>query len=149
VTLTGSEEKQKQCRQAIEEHVSGCVLTKNCEEFPLHTWNQTTIDAFYQYCLERHVLPEVNLANEKLKLSGPKDMVMTTESEFYRTKGAKVEEAFIASSARVALWAFETNTGTYVKYSLKLNAHIEHAWGTGCTSVRIHTFFLSASLNLY
>jgi hypothetical protein len=107
----------------------------------LHTWNQATIDAFYQYCLERHVLPEVDLTNEKLKLSGPKDMVMETESEFYRIKSVKAEEAFIASSARAAIWAFETTTGTYVKYSLKLNADIEHARSSGCNSVRIHMFF--------
>jgi hypothetical protein len=136
--LTGLEERLKECRKAIQDHVNKCVLTVDCDDFPLHTWDQATIDSFYRYCFERQVLPEFNSSNEKFKLSGPKEQVNATQMEFYRVKGIKAEEARIASYARIAVWMFETSNETYEKYSLKLNALIETAFTNNNTSVRIY-----------
>jgi len=127
----------KKCWKAVQDHVNGCVKTEECDEFPLHTWNQATIDIFYKYCFEQHVIPEVNSTNEKLKLAGPKDKVMKAKMEFYRMKGVKAEEARIASYARIAVWVYETSAGTVEKYSLKLNALIEEAFINHSDSVRI------------
>ncbi|CAF1150856.1 unnamed protein product, partial [Rotaria sordida] len=104
VILIGSEENMKSCRKAVQDHVHKCVQTEECDEFPLHTWDQATIDIFYKYCFEQHVIPEVNSTNEKLQLAGPKDKVMDTKTEFYRMKSRKAEEARIASYARIAIW---------------------------------------------
>jgi len=138
MTLTGLEERLRECRKAIQDHVNKCVLTVDCDDFPLHTWNQATIDSFYRYCFERQVLPEVNSSNGKIKLSGPKEQVNATQIEFYRIKGIKAEEALISSYARIAIWMFETSNETYEKYSLKLNAQIEIAFANNNTSVRIY-----------
>lgn len=136
-TLIGSGDNTKKCRKAIQDHINGCTQTEELDEFPLHTWNQTTIDLFYKYCLEQHVIPEINSANEKLKLAGPRDKVMEVKVEFYRMKSIKAEEARVASYARIAIWVYETSAGTIEKYSLKLNALIEEAFSNNFDLVRI------------
>ncbi|CAF1055974.1 unnamed protein product [Rotaria sordida] len=143
VILIGSEENMKSCQKAVQDHVHKCVQTEECDEFPLHTWDQATIDIFYKYCFEQHVIPEVNSTNEKLQLAGPKDKVMDTKTEFYRMKSRKAEESRIASYARIAIWVYETTTGTIEKYSLKLNALIEEAFSNNRDSVRTVTMSFS------
>ncbi len=135
--LTGVEEKLKECWKAVQCHVSKCVYTVDCDEFPLHTWNQATIDSYYRYCYEKQVLPEVNSSNDKLKLSGPKEEVKATQIEFYRLKSIKAEEARILSYAHIAVWMFETRNNNFEKYSLNLNAVIEIAFTNHQESVRI------------
>jgi hypothetical protein len=136
--LTGLEEKLRECWKAIQDHISKCVVTVDCGEFPLHTWNQATIDSFYRYCCERQVLPNVNSSNNKLKLSGPKEQVHATQIEFYQLNSTKAEEARILSYARIAVWMFETGNNTFEEYSLKLNAQIEAASANQNESVRIY-----------
>jgi len=135
--LTGLEENLGKCRKVIQDHVSKCVLTVDCDDFPLHTWNQATIDSFYRYCFERQVLPELNSSNDKFKLSGPKEQVIATQTEFYRLKSIKAEEARISSYARLAVWMFEASHETFEKYSLKLNALLETTFINNNKSVRI------------
>jgi hypothetical protein len=136
-TLIGSEENIGKCWKAVQDHISGCVQTNECDEFPLHTWNQETIDIFFKYCFEQHVIPEVNPTDEKLKLVGPKDKVMEVKAEFYRTKSIKAEEAHAASYAQIAVWVYEVSAGIIEKYSLKLNAIIEEAFSKNLDTVRI------------
>ncbi|CAF3896260.1 unnamed protein product [Rotaria sordida] len=93
--------------------------------------------------IAEHVIPEVNSTNEKLQLAGPKDKVMDTKTEFYRMKSRKAEESRIASYARIAIWVYETTTGTIEKYSLKLNALIEEAFSNNRDSVRTVTMSFS------
>jgi hypothetical protein len=137
VTLTGAEEKMNECCKAAQDYVNRCVLTVECEEFPLHSWDQTTINIFYEYSFEQHVIPEVDSINEKLKLSGPTDKVMETKTEYYRMKSIKAEDARVASYARIAVWVYEMSNGNVEKYSLKLNALIEEAFSKNVDSVRI------------
>ena len=136
-TLIGSEENIRTCWKAVQDHISGCVQTNECDEFPLHTWNQATIDVFFKYCLAQHVIPEINSTDEKLKLVGSKDKVMEVKVEFYRMKSNKAEEAHAASYAQIAVWVYETSAGTIEKYSLKLNAIIEEAFSKNSDTVRI------------
>ncbi|CAM4880187.1 unnamed protein product [Rotaria socialis] len=131
LTLTGLEENLKKCWKVIQDYINERVLTEECDDFPLHTWNQSLIDSFYRYCLERHVLPEVNTIGDRFKLSGPKEQVKMTQIEFYRLKCIKAEEARIASYARIAVWLFEIEDRVFKKYSLKLNALIETASANG------------------
>lgn len=125
------------CWKAVQDHISGCVQIEECDEFPVHTWNQATIDTFFRYCLEQDVIPEVNSKNEKLKLIGPKAKVMEVKVEFYRMKSIKAEEARVTSFAQIAVWVYETPLGTIEKYSLKLNANIEEAFNRNSDTVRV------------
>ncbi|CAF2475555.1 unnamed protein product [Rotaria sp. Silwood2] len=147
--LTGLEEKVNECCKAMQDHVIECVLTVDCDEFPLHTWNQATIDSFYRYCSERQVLPEVNTSNDKFKLSGPKEQVKATQIEFYRLKSIKAEEERIASYARIAVWLFEIRNGVFEKYSLKLNALIETAFANNNDLVRVYQYVACSFVIFY
>ncbi|CAF4976450.1 unnamed protein product, partial [Rotaria sp. Silwood1] len=138
IMLTALEENMNKCCKTIQDYVNGCILTVDCDEFPLHTWNQATIDSFYRYCAERQVLPEFNSFDDKFKLSGPKEQVKAAQTEFYRLKSIKAEEERIASYARVAVWLFEIRNGIFEKYSLKLNALIETANANDNELVRIY-----------
>ena len=127
----------------MQDHVNKCVKTEECDEFPLHTWNQVTIDAFYKYCFEQQVLPEISSMDERLQLSGPANEVMSVKMEFYRMKSVKAEEARVAFYARIAVWVFELSPGVVEKYSLKLNALIEDASNSNLESVRLNILLLS------
>lgn len=144
VTLIGSNENVNKCWKAVQHHASGCVKTEECDEFPLDTWDQETIDIFYKYCFEQHVIPEVNSTDDKFKLAGPKDTVMEMTKEFYRMKSRKAEEALSATYARIAVWLYETSDGIIEKYSLKLNAQIEQAYSNHLDSVSIVKVSFSA-----
>lgn len=112
----------------MQKYISESVRTVECDEFPLRTWDQSTINMFFKYCFEQHVIPEVRQTDEKLILNGPKDKVLEVKAEFYRTKSIKADEAHAASYARIAVWIYEVCAGLIEKYSLKLNAIIEEAF---------------------
>jgi hypothetical protein len=128
VTLIGKEENLQQCWKATKSHIDGCVLTQECDELPLHIWNQTSIYNFYKYCVSRRVLPQFDSTNQKLTLLGGKDDVGEATLEFYRMKCRISEEESYASYDRIAVWVYETRPDNVEKYSLKLNALIESAY---------------------
>lgn len=115
-----------------------------CDEFSLHYWDQSTIDMFFKYCSEQHVIPEINIIEEKLKLVGPKDKVLEVKAEFYRTKCVKAEEAHAATYARSAIWVYEVSAGLIEKYPLKLNAIIEEAFSKKSETVRMIKMLFSS-----
>jgi hypothetical protein len=39
-------------------------------------WSQDTINRYYNYCLEKHVIPTLNFDTCTLELVGPKDEVI-------------------------------------------------------------------------
>lgn len=127
----------EKCWRAIQDHISGCAQTQECDDFPLHIWNQATIDIFFKYCFEQNVIPDVNSTNERLKLTGLKEKVMEVKVEYYRMKSIKAEEARVASYAQIAVWVYETGDGNIEKYSLKLNAIIEEAFSKHSNTVCI------------
>lgn len=139
MTLIGSEENIKACCTAVKHHINAHVLTEECDEFPLHTWDQATINLFYKYSFQQDVIPEINANNEALLLPGPRDKVLLAKTEFYRMKSIQAVEAYVASYARIAVWMYEASPGVVEKYSLKLNALIEEAFTDNVKSVRILT----------
>lgn len=127
VTIIGPENRLKSCFEAIGKHLNSCVSKKDCDEMPLNIWDQATIDQFYRYCLERAVHPDID-SNGNLILQGSREVVADAQIVFYQTKSAKIEEAWVASYSRLAVWGVKVSDNDVKKYPVKSNAYIEHAY---------------------
>ena len=134
VTIIGPGHKLKSCLEALSKHLNSCVSKKECDEMPLNIWDQATIDQFYKYCLERAVLPDID-SKGNLILQGSKEVVTDAQIVFYQMKSAKMEEAWIASYSRLAVWWVEESKNNAKKYPVKLNAYIEYAYANKSGSV--------------
>ncbi|CAF3846929.1 unnamed protein product [Rotaria sp. Silwood1] len=98
-------------------------------------WTQSMINMFYKYCLNHHVLPEMDPVIGYLKLSGPKECVMKAEKEFDRIKSIQGEQARLLANARDIIWAYEISDNNWEKYIPELNARMEHAHASNLSSI--------------
>lgn len=94
----------------------------------MHTWNQTFINQFYEYCERHHVFPKITENDGVLKLSGDAHGVNSATKEFYRMKSEVLENNYASLLGRHIIWAVEDQKSGYQKYSPALNARIEDAY---------------------
>ncbi|CAF0879818.1 unnamed protein product [Didymodactylos carnosus] len=122
ITLTSSNEiNMTKCRHIIQQ------LSKNCssklkwtDKHDLKDWSQLTVNKYYQYCLRKKILPNLDIEQGNLELNGPKDSVDQAEKYYYE---------LVADTLKTARkQAIEINEGEWEQYSYKLNAEIEDAY---------------------
>ncbi|CAF1684845.1 unnamed protein product [Rotaria sp. Silwood1] len=135
--LSSNREKQEECKKALNDHVQKSILVwKMLQQDILKRWTQPAITDFYKYCLDRHVIPDIDIPMGHVKLSGPKEATKECEIEYYREQTKQSEQARLLAIARNIIWAYKLNDTNTEKYSLKFNAHIEESFSSGVPSVR-------------
>lgn len=112
----------------MQEYVQKSIITTDCDQIPLHVWNQSVIDKFYRYCTEQQVFINIVKPKDHLTLTGFPEHVREAQTEFYRLTTIATEEARIVAFARIAVWALEVSPGRIENYSPKINATIEYAY---------------------
>ncbi|CAF3880404.1 unnamed protein product [Rotaria sp. Silwood1] len=134
--LSSNREKQEECKKALNDHVQKSILVrKMLQQHVLKRWTQPAITDFYKYCLDRHVIPDIDILMGHVKLSGPKEATKECEIEYYREQTKQSEQARLLAIARNIIWAYKLNDTNTEKYSLKFNAHIEESFSSGVPSV--------------
>ncbi|CAF3834464.1 unnamed protein product [Rotaria sp. Silwood1] len=122
-------EKQEECKKALEDYVHKSISVSEQHDLSgLKKWTQPTIDSFYMYCLQRLVVPEMDIHTGYCKLFGSKESVRETENEYYRQQTKQSEHARLMVVARDIIWAFKKNENNWEKFPSELNAHIEDAF---------------------
>ncbi|CAF1351161.1 unnamed protein product [Rotaria magnacalcarata] len=64
----------------IRNKICGSETLKNISN--LHNWNQHMINIFYKYCLEKFVLPSLNLTTFELQLVGPPENIQQAKEKY-------------------------------------------------------------------
>ena len=84
ITLTGPDGNAlKETQKKIEQLARSCSDEKRLiDKHDLIDWPQATIKSYYLFCLQRNVLPTMNIGQRTLELLGPKEAV----DEFPKTK---------------------------------------------------------------
>jgi hypothetical protein len=142
--ISSSAEMQEECKKALNNHVQQSILTLELlQQDVLKKWTQPAINAFYKYCLDRYVIPDMDIVIGYFKLVGPKDAVRESENEYYREQTKQSEQARLIAIARNIIWAYKSNSSNFEKYSPELNARIEDAFNSRILSVSIDITFTS------
>ncbi|CAF3244916.1 unnamed protein product [Rotaria socialis] len=129
--MSSSIEKQEECKKALNEYVKKSIFT--CvpkHQQVLKRWTQPAINAFYKYCFDRNVVPDINIVVGSCKLFGLKAAVGDAENEYYREHIKQSEQARLIAIARDIIWAFQIDDNTWIKYKSELNALIEDAYSS-------------------
>jgi hypothetical protein len=115
------------------------LIREHIEQHELKKWSQPIINAFYKFCLNQYVLPEMNINTGYIKLSGPKESVTLAENEFLRITSIQTRQAHVIEISRYVMWTFQTNDANWEKYTPDLNARIEDAYKSNCLTVSVKT----------
>ena len=77
VTLTGTSQSSLiTCKHQIETLARTCSHKAHLtDQTELATWPQTTINKYYEFCLQKRVLPTIDIDRSIIDLIGPKDAV--------------------------------------------------------------------------
>jgi hypothetical protein len=77
ITLTGSDGNVLiECQNKIKTLARSCSSKLHLsDKTDMADWPQTTIQKYYEYCLQKHVIPALDIQNSILDLIGPKDAV--------------------------------------------------------------------------
>jgi hypothetical protein len=77
VTLTGSDDNVLiECQNKIKTLAQSCSYKLHlADKTDMGDWPQTTIQKYYEYCLQKRVIPTLDIQNSILDLIGPKDAV--------------------------------------------------------------------------
>jgi hypothetical protein len=126
--LSSNTKKQEECKKALNEYVQKSVLVReHPKQEVLKRWTQPAINGFYRFCVDRHVMVDMDINLCYLKLSGSEKSVTDAEKEYYRERAEQSEQARLAAIARNIIWAYKINHNSWGKYSIELNARIEDA----------------------
>ncbi|CAF1122545.1 unnamed protein product [Didymodactylos carnosus] len=131
ITLTisaNNEDKLLMCKNMIE------VLSKTCssksdmkDKSDMRKWSQQTLNKYYKYCLDRKVLPTLDVFSGNIQLNGPKEFVSDCEKYFYEVTTDTLRQHQIQAISQGVIWSFESNNG-WEKYSLKSTGELEDAY---------------------
>ncbi|CAF4464247.1 unnamed protein product [Rotaria socialis] len=142
--MSSSIEKQEECKKALNEYVKKSIFT--CvpkHQQVLKRWTQPAINAFYKYCFDRNVVPDINIVVGSCKLFGLKAAVGDAENEYYREHIKQSEQARLIAIARDIIWAFQIDDNTWIKYKSELNALIEDAYSSKSLTVSINLIYVT------
>ncbi|CAF1246118.1 unnamed protein product, partial [Didymodactylos carnosus] len=116
------------CQQAIELFFNNFKMVSDINiENSLKILDQSTINAFYKYCMDNCIIPTVD--NNNLKLCGEKMNIVQAENELLKYRCQLQHQIILHSIACDVAWAYRTEDG-WVKYSYRCNLEIENAYIT-------------------
>lgn len=77
IKLTGTNENQlNECQRKIQELAqSSSYKLHLTDKRDVFDWSQDVIQKYYEYCLQKRVIPTLDILNAILDLKGPKDAV--------------------------------------------------------------------------
>jgi hypothetical protein len=77
ITLTGVNESElNECQNKIKELARSCSYKRHLtDKIDIADWCQNSIDKYYDYCLQRRVIPTLDIQNANVDLIGPKEAV--------------------------------------------------------------------------
>ncbi|CAF0989356.1 unnamed protein product [Adineta ricciae] len=90
-------------------------------------WSQDTIRKYYEYCLQKRVIPTLDIQRATLDLVGPRDAVMEADRYFLQLTNEMLRTTRIKVISRGAVWSVEIQSGKWEHYSYKMNEQIENA----------------------
>ncbi|CAF1007757.1 unnamed protein product [Didymodactylos carnosus] len=129
ITLTTSAENKdalSECRQAIEKQSKSGTLKKEWKDKQdMRNWTQQTINKYYIYCLERKILPQLDIINGHLQLNGLKESVLEAEKYIYQLLNDTYRQERVQIISQGVIWSYEVSDDVWKNYSFKTNAEIE------------------------
>ncbi|CAF1348186.1 unnamed protein product, partial [Didymodactylos carnosus] len=141
ITLTTSAENDdtlSKCRQSIEEQSKSCTLKKEWKDKQdMRHWTQKTINKYYNYCLERKILPQLDIIKGHLQLNGLKESVLEAEKYFYQLSTDTYRQERVQTISQGIIWSYEVSNDIWKKYSFRINAEIEDAYQRRVPSIDI------------
>jgi hypothetical protein len=80
-----SDEISNKCKEKINNHLNRCIQSSKVTDSDgiLNNWDQYTINAFYKFCKDKYVLPQINKTGNELKLSGPVNNIHDVKLKWY------------------------------------------------------------------
>ncbi|CAF3802815.1 unnamed protein product [Rotaria sp. Silwood1] len=98
------------------------------EETDMDDWSQETVEKYYDYCLQRRVIPTIDIQNSTLHLIGPKDAVNEVEKYFLQLTAEILRNAYTPVLSCGYIWSVEISSGKWTQYSYRINKLIENAY---------------------
>ncbi|CAM4845808.1 unnamed protein product, partial [Rotaria magnacalcarata] len=90
-------------------------------------WPQDVIQKYYDYCLQRRVIPTLDIENSILDLKGSKDAVLDAEKYFFQLTAETLRNARLSVLSCGFIWSVETSPGKWEPYSYRTNGLMEDA----------------------
>ncbi|CAF2758721.1 unnamed protein product, partial [Rotaria sp. Silwood2] len=129
IKLTGSNEKQLiEYRNKIKQLAQSSAFKLHLtDKTDIVDWSQDHIQKYYDYCLQKRVIPTLDIQDSTLDLIGYKDAVIEVESYFYQLTAEILRNARIQVLSRGFVWSVEILSGKWEQYSYTINEKIEDA----------------------
>lgn len=85
ITLTSSDKNELyQCENKIKQLAESCSHKLHLtEKTDMADWSQNTIQKYYEYCLQKRVIPTLDIQNSTIDLIGLKDAVGYLQNLLY------------------------------------------------------------------
>lgn len=73
------------CQEKINNHLNRCLTSSKISSLDgiFNSWDQYTLNAFYKYCKDRYVLPQIDKTGNTLELTGPVNYVREAKKKWY------------------------------------------------------------------
>ncbi|CAM4906998.1 unnamed protein product [Rotaria socialis] len=129
IKLTGTNnnqliEYQNKIKQLAQSSSVNAHLT---DKNDMSDWPQDVIQKYYDYCLQRRVIPTLDIENSILDLKGSKDAVSDAEKYFFQLTAETLRNARLSLLSSGFIWSVETSPGKWEPYSYNINGLIEDA----------------------
>ncbi|CAF3295032.1 unnamed protein product [Rotaria socialis] len=129
IKLTGTNnnqliEYQNKIKQLAQSSSVNAHLT---DKNDMSDWPQDVIQKYYDYCLQRRVIPTLDIENSILDLKGSKDAVLDAEKYFFQLTAETLRNARLSLLSSGFIWSVETSPGKWEPYSYNINGLIEDA----------------------
>ncbi|UJR08142.1 hypothetical protein I4U23_012418 [Adineta vaga] len=98
-------------------------------------WSQDTIQKYYDYCLQRRVIPSLDIQKATLDLCGPKDAIAEADKYFLQLTNETLRNARFKVISRGAVWSVEVQSGKWEQYSYQISDKIEDAHAKTLSSI--------------
>ncbi|CAF1000281.1 unnamed protein product [Rotaria sordida] len=129
IKLTSSNNNQLiECQNKIKQLAQSCSLKLHItDKTDMADWSQDTIQKYYDYCLQKRVIPTLDIQNSILDLIGPKDAVSDVEKYFFQLTAEVLRNARIQVLSRGCIWSVEISSSKWEQYPYRINEIIENA----------------------
>ncbi|CAF1359679.1 unnamed protein product [Adineta steineri] len=134
--ISSSITKQEECKKALNNHIQKSIAVREyLQQTALKIWTQPTINKFYKFCFNQHVVLDMNIQIGYLKLFGSEQSVIEADNEYHKEQAQQSEQARLAVIARDVIWAYKINDNNWEKYSSELNIRIEDEYSSKRSTV--------------
>lgn len=84
------------CQEKINNHLNRCISSFKITDSDgiFHNWEQNSINAFYKFCKDKCVLPQINKTGNELELSGSVNCVRDAKIKWYLARELVREKTF-------------------------------------------------------